>query len=435
MQLNTPKGMRDIPPEEKIIRNDITNKLRNIFELYGFVPLETPLLERYDILSAKYTANAEILNETFKLQDQGKRELGLRYDLTVPFARYIGSNPAMKMPFKRYQMGKVFRDGPIKAGRAREFWQCDVDIVGTKSMIADAECINIFQRGFKELKLDVTIEINNKKLLNGILKSCEVPQGLWGIAITEIDKIKKVGMETVVKELNNQGIGNEATTRLVEILGTQGTNFEKLESIKTLCDNEESAEGIKELQELLLLINDSNVELSLGLARGQAYYTGTLIEVFLKKGKITSSLGGGGRYDTLISNYLESKKEYPAVGVSFGIEPISLALTKSIEQVANVSTVFIVSMDTNEESMKVAEQLRNENINVEMDLMGRNMGKNMKYILNKKIPWLIVIGSDEVKQKKVSLKNLESGENEVISVTEAINAIKNKKHIHSGLLK
>jgi len=191
MNLERAKGTKDYPPEEKIARQEVIDKLRAIFELYGFSPLETPIIERFDVLSAKYAGGAEILKETFKFKDQGDRELGLRYDLTVPLARFIGMNPNLKMPFKRYQMGQVFRDGPIKTGRQREFWQCDVDTVGTKNMIADAEFIKIAQRFFEAIGLNVIIEINNRKLLDGLLEDLKIPEDKKNDVIIAIDKLKK----------------------------------------------------------------------------------------------------------------------------------------------------------------------------------------------------------------------------------------------------
>jgi len=176
MNLQLPKGTRDLKPEEMIARNKVIGILREIFEVYGFSPLETPVLEKYEILAAKYAGGSEILKETFRLKDQGKRDLGLRYDLTVPLSRFIGMNPNTKMPFKRYQIGEVFRDGPVESARYRQFTQCDVDIVGCREMTADAEIIALISRAFEKLGLDCVIKINSRKLLNDILNYCKVPK-------------------------------------------------------------------------------------------------------------------------------------------------------------------------------------------------------------------------------------------------------------------
>ena len=174
MELQLPKGTRDFAPEEKIARDKVVNILKDVFELYGFAPLETPVIERFDVLSSKYAGGAEILKETFKLKDQGNRELGLRYDLTVPMCRFVGMNPNIKMPFKRYQIGEVFRDGPIASARYRQFTQCDVDVVSSSSMATDAEIVSLIYAAFKKLDFEVTIKVNNRKLLNDILDYCGI---------------------------------------------------------------------------------------------------------------------------------------------------------------------------------------------------------------------------------------------------------------------
>ena len=176
MKLQTAKGVQDVPPEEKIVKNKVVSALQETFEAYGFAPLETPLLERYETLASKFAAGeaSDALKETFKLTDQGKRNLGLRFDLTVPLARFVAMNPTMKMPFKRYELGPVFRDGPIRAGRVRQFWQCDVDTIGSKSMLAEAEILALVQKAFRKLNLDVVVKVNNRKLLNGILNQVRI---------------------------------------------------------------------------------------------------------------------------------------------------------------------------------------------------------------------------------------------------------------------
>src|SRR3989338_1116796 len=174
MELQLPKGTRDFSPEEKILRDRVVNTLKEVFELYGYAPLETPVLERFDVLASKYAGGSEILKETFRLKDQGDRELGLRYDLTVPMCRYIAMNPTMKMPFKRYQIGEVFRDGPVASARYRQFTQCDVDVIGSSSMATDAEIVSLIFIAFSKLNLEVNVKINSRKLLNDILDYCGV---------------------------------------------------------------------------------------------------------------------------------------------------------------------------------------------------------------------------------------------------------------------
>ena len=195
MTLQLPKGTRDLKPEEAIVRNKIVGTLKEVFELYGYSPLETPVFEKLDILASKYAGGAEILKETFKLKDQGKRELGLRYDLTVPMCRFVGMNPNIKMPFKRYAIGDVFRDGPVEKSRYRQFTQCDVDVVGIKGMTADAEVIALTQRAFKKLGFDTIIKVNNRKLLNDLLLNTCVKKDELETVLLTIDKLEKFGLE------------------------------------------------------------------------------------------------------------------------------------------------------------------------------------------------------------------------------------------------
>ena len=209
VELQNPKGTKDFPPEEKIKRDILLLTLKRIFERFGFLPLETPIIDRLDVLSAKYAGGAEILKETFTLKDQGQRELGLRYDLTVPMSRFVGMNPTLKLPFKRYELGPVFRDGPIKKGRMRQFWQCDVDTVGTKNMLADAEFIQLTQAFFKEIGLKVRIEVNSRKILDGIMESLNIPEEKKFCVITAIDKLKKVQLRDIEAELAEAGIGKK----------------------------------------------------------------------------------------------------------------------------------------------------------------------------------------------------------------------------------
>src|SRR3989344_2904730 len=193
MKLQLPKGTRDLKPEEAIVRNKIVSALKEVFELYGYNPLETPAFERFDILASKYAGGDEILKETFKLKDQGNRELGLRYDLTVPLARYVGTNPNIKLPFKRYQIGEVFRDGPVASARYRQFLQCDVDVVGSSSIAAEAELINLIYTAFSKLGIEVVIKFNSRKLLNDILDYIGIEKSKQELAILSIDKMEKLG--------------------------------------------------------------------------------------------------------------------------------------------------------------------------------------------------------------------------------------------------
>jgi histidyl-tRNA synthetase len=419
MTLQLPKGTRDFKPEEAIIRNKIVDTLKEVFELYGYNPLETPAFERYDVLASKYAGGAEILKETFKFGDQGKRELGLRYDLTVPLARYIGVNPNIKMPFKRYQIGEVFRDGPVERARYRQFTQCDVDVVGIKGMTADAEIIALTQRAFKKLGFDAVIKINNRKLLNGLLESCGVKKEKLDTVLLTIDKLEKFGIDTVKKELKQKKINDAAVKKIINIINIKGTNNEKINKIKKLISK---SEGISEIEELLSLLNILNVkvEFDVSLARGLSYYTGTVIEVYLKNSSVKTAVCAGGRYNKMIGSFL-GKGDYAAVGISFGLDRVYDAyVEKNNAGQKTVTKVYIVPIGAFNESLKIAEELRNENIMVDIDLTGKGPSKNLQYANSLGIPYVLFMGEEELKQNRVKLKDMNSGKEKLMSAEELV---------------
>ena len=405
MELQRAKGTMDFPPEEKIKRQYIVDTLRKVFENYGFVPLETPILERYETLSSKFAAGEEsdALKETFKLNDQGGRKLGLRFDLTVPMCRFIAMNPQLKMPFKRYQIGRAFRDGPIEKGRIREFWQCDVDIVGVKSMKADAEILNLVRDAFKALKLKVKVKVNNRKLLNSILDSLKIKNK--DSVIISVDKLAKIGVQGVKKELKDKRLNDKTINELIKIISIQGSNKEKFEFLEFLKDKE----GLDELKELNNYFKD--FEFNISLARGLSYYTGTVFEVVLDDKILGCSIAGGGRYDKMISGFI-GKGEYPAVGIAFGLEPISKVI--KFKEMKSLSKVFVIPIRTFKESLKVIQELRDNGINVEIDLMDRNISKNLDYANKMGIPYVLFVGSDELKKGKFKLKDMKSGKEEFL---------------------
>ena len=419
MTLQLPKGTRDLKPEEAIVRNKIVSTLKDVFEVYGYPPLETPAFERYDILASKYAGGAEILKETFKFKDQGKRELGLRYDLTVPMCRFVGMNPNIKMPFKRYAIGEVFRDGPVEKARYRQFTQCDVDVVGIKGMTADAEIIALTSRAFKKLGFDTTIKINNRKLLNDLLLNAGVKKDKLETILLTIDKLEKFGLDTVKKELKQKKINNKTINNIIKIINIKGNNREKIIKIKKIIKN---SDGLNEIQELISLLNilKVNVDFDVSLARGLAYYTGTVIEALLQKSSVKTSVAGGGRYDKMIGSFL-GKGEYPAVGISFGVDRIYDAYVEKNKVVQKtVTKVYIIPINTFKESLKIAEELRNENVDVDIDLLGKGPSKNLQYANSLGIPYVIFVGKDELKQNKIKLKDMNSGKEQLMSAEELV---------------
>ena len=426
MKPQTAKGVRDVPPEEKILKNKVINDLKEVFELYGFVPLETPVIERYDTLAAKFAAgeDSDAMKETFKLTDQGDRKLALRFDLTVPMCRFIAMNPTLKMPFKRYQFGPVFRDGPIKAGRTREFWQCDIDTAGVKSMLADAECLAIVQTVFDKWDLDIVIKVNNRKLLNGILEQAGIKKKEE--AIIAIDKLAKIGEKGVEEELLDKGYQKKQIKTIFSMI-KEGTT---LNDLKKSITSEEGKEGLQELVDLFSYLKSMNVKsavFDVSLARGLGYYTGPAFEVFLKSknAKISSSLGGGGRYDKMIGGYLGGGREVPSTGLSFGIVPIMETLKdeKNVES-KTPAKVYVIPLGTIEESLKIAQELRNAGIPTDFVLGKKGVSKNLQYANALGIPYVLIIGENELKQKKVMLRNMESGDELLLSVKDVIKRLK-----------
>ncbi len=424
MNIQTAKGVRDIPPEEKMIKNQVIDTLKDVFGLYGFSPLETPILERLETLSSKFAAGeaSDALKETFKLKDQGDRDLGLRFDLTVPLARFIAMNPNLKMPFKRYELGPVFRDGPIKLGRYREFWQCDVDTIGSKSMLADAEVLGVIDTVFKKLELPIVVKVNNRKVLNGILEQVGITRK--EDAIIAIDKLDKIGQKGVSEELLQRGFSQKQIEAMFEFISEDVT----LANLKLKITTAEGVAGIVELEELFLYLKEMGITsavFDVSLARGLAYYTGTVYEAFLKDGQIKSSLAGGGRWDNMIGKFMGGGREVPAVGVAFGLEPImdTLKLQNKVGGKTGV-TVFVVPLGTVAESLKIVQELRTTGVKAGFSLGMKRMSKNLEYANSLGIPYVLILGEDELKQKKVLLRDMKSGEQQLLTLKDIVRKLK-----------
>lgn len=415
----TLKGTYEYLPAEQTLREEIKRKLTDVFKIYGFSPVETPILCMYDLLASKYSADADILNETYKLSDQGERALGLRYDLTICFSKLIATNGSIVMPFKRYEIGKVFRDGPVKLGRNREFTQCDVDIVGVKSIMQDAEFMNLTHDGFKNLGLDIEIRYNNRKLLTGLIQKIlgKLDADTTRKAIMLIDKLDKLTNDELKAEFKKIDFDGEKVDELLQILSL---SFDKIKE-KYEADAEGILkEGIDELSELVLYTKNTaasdDMVFSPYLARGIDIYTGTVWEIFLKNRNVKGhdfnvSLGGGGRYDHIITEFVGTGEEYPAIGMSFGLDVIYEILNKMHEgEVKSCVDLFIIPIGTGVDSFKLASGLRNEGLKVEIEKMDRRVKKSMNYANKENIPFVIVIGEDEVKNGKIKLKDMQSGD-------------------------
>ena len=418
MIIKNVKGCYDFLPKEQKIKNYINKTLKETFEQYGYNSIETPILCYYDILSDKYEENNDILNEIYKLSDQGNRKLGLRYDLTVPFAKFIALNKNnIQIPFKRYEIAKVFRDGPIKAGRDREFTQCDVDVVGLKGQMIEAELMTLFIKAFNKLGIDTIIKYNSRNLMAGIILECGIKENLIASVTTiidKLDKITKVEFKTSLEKLN---ISNKQINNLEQCFNL---SLEELNIKFRNSNNIKIIKGLEELNNLTNYLKQLNLDkicyFTPSLARGQNYYTGNVFEVFDKKERIKGSIGAGGRYDKMITEFINDGKEYPAVGISFGLSTVYEILKDNSINNISETDIYIIPMDTEIESIKLANRLRNLNYNVEIDMLKRKLKKSLDYANKVKIPYVIILGETEVNEKKFKLKNMYTGEETIIEL-------------------
>ena len=424
IELRNVKGTTDYSPKEQYIRNYISDTLKKVFEKYGFKPLQTPLLCYYDLLALKYDEENDILKEVYKVSDQGNRNLALRYDLTVPFAKYIAINQNTKLPFKRYEIGEVFRNGPVKLGRDREFIQCDVDTVGIEGQLVEAEFVALYVEAYKELGIDVIIKYNNRKFLSGIIIEAGIPDELVTDTITVIDKFEKLTKEELEKEFLKIRVNKDQIEKLYQFL-----QMDAEELVNIISENEILNEGIKELETLKKYVEELNlaeyVQFSPSLARGQEYYTGTVFEVYDAKGEIKSSIGGGGRYDKMITDFINDGKQYPAVGISFGLNVIYEILKEREEFTQKALTdIFIIPMGTEIECLKIAEILRKANYKVEVEMKQRKMKKSLEYANDENIPYVFILGEDELKQNQVSVKDMKNKTQTTISLENLVENFK-----------
>lgn len=424
MELRNVKGTTDYSPKEQYIRNYISDTLKSVFEKYGFKPLQTPLLCYYDLLALKYNEDNDILKEVYKVTDQGNRNLALRYDLTVPFAKYIAMNPNTRLPFKRYEIGEVFRNGPVKLGRDREFIQCDVDSVGIEGQLVEAEFVALYVEAYKKLGIDVVIKYNNRKFLSGIIIEAGISEALVTDTITIIDKFEKMTRPELEKEFQKIGLNNKQIEKLFMYLNMNADELIKIEN-----SNETLTEGIQELETLKQYITELGlleyVQFSPSLARGQEYYTGTVYEVYVKDGSITSSIGGGGRYDKMITDFIGNGMKYPAVGVSFGLNVIYEILKDRKEFSEKALTdIFIIPMGTEIQCLKIAQDLRNAGYKVEVEMKNKKMKKALDYANNENIPYVLILGEDELTNNCITLKDMNNKTQEQINLDNLAEKIK-----------
>lgn len=417
------KGVQDFFGKEQKIRNYITSTLKDIFEKYGYEPLDTSVLYNYDILAYKYNEDAEILNEMYTLTDQGNRNLGLRYDLTIPFCKFIANQKELRLPLRRYEIGKVFRNGPVKLGRMREFYQCDVDLVGIDGTDIEIEQMLLAIDAFDKLGINIVIKWNNRKLMSSLIKYIGISEDKVDSVIGIIDKIEKISKIELEKEFSKIDIESSQLNQLLEIF-TKDINYYNNLSL----EDELFKEAIKEINEIADKLKALNVlnktKFTPTLARGLSIYTGTIFEFYDVDENITCSLGGGGRYNKIITEFIDDGNIYPAVGFSFGLEPIYTILKEKLEKETK-DYVYIIPMNTELEALKLAGELRKNNISVIIELNKRKLKKCFEYANKEKIKYVIVLGEDEIKTETFTLKDMESGEQSKLTTSKLIEKLKN----------
>lgn len=440
-----PKGTRDYSPEIMVKRNYIFDTIKDVFRLYGYLPLETPAMENLSTLMGKYGEEGDkllfkILNSGNFLADVSQEEIeernsiklthkisekGLRYDLTVPFARFVVQHQSeIAFPFKRYQIQPVWRADRPQKGRYREFYQCDVDVVGSDSLLNEVELIQIVDEVYRRLKINVRLLLNNRKVLAGIAEIIGYPDKLTDITIA-IDKMDKIGREAVNLELEERGISKEGIEKLQPILGLQGSNEEKLYQLSTILSASET--GLKGIEELTTVFDylkslsiAIEIKLDLTLARGLSYYTGAIFEVKALDAEI-GSITGGGRYDDLTGIF--GLKNVSGVGISFGADRIfdvmnQLGLFPTDRQ--NTTQVLFTNFGPAEEKfcLPYLQELRQKGINAELYPDNAKMKKQMAYADKKGIPFVVLIGENEIKSGIISLKNMLNGEQTQVKIEE-----------------
>ena len=446
-----PKGTRDFSPEEMAKRNYIFDTIKSVFKLYGFQQIETPAMENLSTLMGKYgdegdkllfkilnsgdflqTANAEALAEKNSVKlINSISEKGLRYDLTVPFARYVVQhNGELTMPFKRYQIQPVWRADRPQKGRYREFYQCDADVVGSDSLLNEAELVQIVDEVFARFGVNVTLKVNNRKILSGIAEIVGELDRLTDITVA-IDKLDKIGLDNVNAELREKCVSAEAVEKLQPIILLSGSNEEKLATLRNvLAESETGLKGIEEIETILGLLSSANLkltlEIDLTLARGLNYYTGAIFEVKANDVEM-GSISGGGRYDNLTGVF--GLQGLSGVGISFGADRIYDVLNQLDlypKETVNATKILFVCFGDAEiaYSMPLVKEVRNAGIPAEIYPTPAKMKKQLGYADSKNIKYVAIVGSDEMEQKKVTLKNMETGEQEMLAVSDVIERIK-----------
>lgn len=424
-------GFMELIPSEQILFNKMKDTIRKNYEKFGFLPIDTPVIEKAEVLLAK--GGGETEKQIYSFQ-KGDTDLALRFDLTVPLARYVAQHYSeLTFPFRRYHIGKVYRGEKAQRGRFREFYQCDIDIIGNGSLdiINDAEMPGIIYSTFRDLGFDAfTIKINNRKVLKGFFQHLGIEDSQE--VLRSIDKLEKIGESGVIKELEGKGLNKDIIDEVINFISIKGSNLEIIESLKGLnIDNEIFKLGVEELELVnryvgIFGVPEENFTIDLTIARGLDYYTGTVYETFLNDYPNIGSICSGGRYDDLAGFY--TKQKLPGVGVSIGLTRLFYQLNeaKLISAEDNSLTkVLIIPMDGNmDRAIDAARILRENDINTQVYLEDVKIGKKFNYADKLKIPYTIIIGQDEAANNLYTLKNMNTGEQNSLTLEEVLNKLK-----------
>ena len=424
-------GFMELMPNEQILFEQMKQKIEKTYQKFGFLPLDTPILELSEVLLAK--AGGETERQIYRFE-KGDTDISMRFDLTVPLAKYVAKNYGnLSFPFRRYQIGKVYRGERAQKGRFREFYQCDIDIIGDGelSIINDAELPSVIYNVLKELGFDdFTICINNRKILNGLFENLEQKENSVEI-LRIIDKIEKIGKEAVIEELEKIEVSKDSINKIMNFIEIDGTTDEKLEKLQNLnIENETFKLGLEELTQVIKYVRafgipEQNFKVDLTIARGLDYYTGTVYETFLNQYRELGSICSGGRYENLAEFYTD--KKLPGVGISIGLTRLfyklnELNLIKADKK--SIAEVLIVPMlDDLSVPIEIANNLRINGINTEIFLNDKKLKAKMKYADKLEIPYVIVIGEDEINSGIVKIKDMKSGNEKECKIENIANEI------------
>ncbi|MBD3920057.1 histidine--tRNA ligase [Paenibacillus sp. PR3] len=425
--MNNVKGTVDYYGVEQAQRSRMIRRMEELFALYDYEEVETAILNEKELLTAKYSGGDEIVQEMYTLSDRGQRELGLRYDLTVPFAKLTAAEAGLPMPFRRYEFGKVFRDGPVKRGRLREFTQCDVDAVGIAGPEAEAELLLLAARVYEQLGIPVVLRWNNRRFLAEWLIAAGIAEDLSLTVMLTLDKIAKIGRDAVRAELLEKGVTPTAADTVLAAITDDLQDKESSVAFERLCTacNIGDMPGAREVRSLLSLLDSvglsSICRFDPSLSRGLSFYTGTVYEAFDASGSYTSSLGGGGRYDAIIGQLAGNPDiQYRAVGFSFGLEPMMEIVRERLAPIETAPVIVVPIGSTIADAMRVTEAIRSCGIRTKLSPAGRKVGKALASAASAGSRFAVLIGEDEAQSDTVQLKDMAARTEERLAVEEAI---------------